>query len=93
MRINNTHKVFQTVLSRVPQDSILGPLLLNIFINDLYIWISKTDSLNFADDNTITAAEYTIERLISTSEQDSQAAIDWLKINEMIVNSLRNIAE
>ena len=64
MRINNTHNVFQTVLSRVPQDSVLGPLLLNIFINDLYIWISKTDSLNFADDNTITAAEYTIERLI-----------------------------
>ena len=64
-----------------------------MFINDLYIWISKTDLLNFADDNTITTAEYTIERLISTSEQDSQAAIDWLKINEMIVNSLRNIAE
>ena len=42
--------------------------------------------LNFADDNTISAAEKTIEKLISTLEQDSQAAIDWFKINEMIVN-------
>ena len=42
--------------------------------------------LNFADDNTISAAENTIEKLISTLEQDSQAAIDWFKINEMIVN-------
>ena len=43
--------------------------------------------LNFADDNTISAAEKTIEKLISTLEQDSQAAIDWFKINEMIVSS------
>ena len=42
--------------------------------------------LNFADDNTISAAENTIERLTSTLEQDSQAAIDWFKINEMIVS-------
>ena len=42
--------------------------------------------LNFVDDNTISTAENTIEKLISTLEQDSQAAIDWFKINEMIVN-------
>ena len=86
VRINNTHSVFQILLSGVPQVSILEPLLFNIFINDLYLWVSKTDLLNFADDNTISAAENTIDKLISTLEQDSQAAIDWFKINEMIVN-------
>ena len=30
--------------------------------------------------------ENTIEKLISTLEKDSQAAIVWFKINEMIVN-------
>ena len=31
-------------------------------------------------------AENIIEKPISTLEQDSQAAVDWQKINEMIVN-------
>ena len=42
--------------------------------------------LNFADDNTISADENTVEKLISTLEQDSQAAIDWFKIYGIIVN-------
>ena len=86
VKINTTYSVFQVLLSGVLQGSILDPLLFNIFINDLYLWITKTDLLNFADDNTITAAERTIENLLSTLETESQAAIEWFKLNEMIVN-------
>ena len=36
-RINNTHSVFQILLSGVAQGSILSSLLFKIFINDLYL--------------------------------------------------------
>ena len=42
--------------------------------------------LNFADDNTISAAERTTENLVFTLETENQAAIEWFELNEMIVN-------
>ena len=78
------YHVFLSLL--LPQCSILDPFLFNIFIHDLYLWITKTDLLNFADDNTISAAERTIEILISTLQTESQTTIKWFKLNEMIIN-------
>ena len=69
VRINNAHSIFQILLSEVPEGSILGPILFNIFMNDLLHWISNSELLNFADDNRISATENTIEELISTLEK------------------------
>ena len=36
-----------------PQESILGPILFNIFINNIFMIIEQSDICNFADDNTL----------------------------------------
>ena len=86
IKINNTESLFQILLPGIPQGSILGPILFNIFLNDLFLFLEDVDLANFADNNTIYTANKNIEVLIKLLERESKSAIDWFKMNDMIVN-------
>ena len=60
--------------------------MFNIFLNDLFLWLKKSDLYNFADDNIITATSKKLEDLLSTLEQESESAIGWFRLNNMVVN-------
>ena len=53
----------------------------------MFLCIRKSDLLNFANDNTITATCNTLTGLLKTLEQDSESKVSWLKQNETIVNA------
>ena len=54
VKISNICSNFLKILSRVPQSSILGPILFNIFLNEFFLYLKKNRLNNFAGDNTIT---------------------------------------
>ena len=89
VRISNIFSAFRNILSGVPQGSILGPILFNIFRYYLFLCIKKPDLHNFADDNTITATRNALTGLLETLEQESESAVSWFKQNEMIVNAVK----
>ena len=53
-RVNKMLSEWERITTGVPQGLILGPLLLNIFLNDnLFLCVSFSSFSNYADDNTL----------------------------------------
>ena len=64
----------------------MGALFVNIFLNDLYFFITKVSLHNYADDNILSAYSSNLNSLIDILTEESQTTINWLKANHMIVN-------
>ena len=86
VRSNNVISDFETIISRVPQGSIVGPILFNCFFNDFFYFIEKASIHNFADENTLSMFEETIQNLIALLENESNTATEWFQNNKMMVN-------
>ena len=66
---------------------MLGPLLFNIFLNDIYFVSSHNISIyNYADDNTIGSFNEDIIELKRNLEISAGVTLNWFQNNQMKVN-------
>ena len=70
----------------VPQGSILGPLLFNIYVNDLHLSINNTKHLLYADDTTIYLVGTKIKSMFSQMNEVLNNLSIWFKANKLSLN-------
>ena len=74
------------ILTGVTQGSVLGPLVLLIFMNDLHKSIRFWKAYHFADDTSITQFNQSLERLSEQVNKDLSNLSNWLRANKLSLN-------
>ena len=85
-KINSSYSSWEEILLGVPQGSILGPLLFNIFICDLFSILSNIEFASYADDNTPYAIGEDVKQAIASLENASAELFQWFSNNGMKAN-------
>ena len=86
VKLGHCKKTFLKIIKGVSQGSILGPLLFNIFLNDIVYFVKKSNLYNYADDNTLSYSHPDLLETKNVLTSESEYVIEWFGTNQMQAN-------
>ena len=86
VKIKGSRSEWREVKKGLPQGSILGPLLFDIFVNDMLHFVDKCSLYNYADDNSISTAAPCAHDVVSNLETDCNNIMELFSVNGLQAN-------
>ena len=87
VKIDNKYSAWQEILFGVPQDSILGPLLFNIHMCDLFLVAETIHKASYADGTTPYVCLEDMDLIIEKPEVKANDIFQWFNKNAVKANA------
>ena len=85
-KIGYFHRTWQRKTKGVPQGSILGLVIFNLFVNAMYMCVKDCERYNYADDNTMCVKYKDKANKVRHFQSKTTEYVLWFRVNYIQAN-------